>query len=158
MFEVAVTYLLRRGPRGTEVLLGEKLTGLGAGKIVGPGGKLEPGETAARAAAREVLEEVGITVATADLEPIARLRYEFPHRPSWSQASSAFATWEWSGSPIASTELAPTWYALDDLPLERMWHDARLWLPDALAGVFIDADCTYAADNDSVGSFTRTSS
>ena len=37
--------------RGEEVLLIHKKTGLGAGKINGPGGKLEPGETALESAA-----------------------------------------------------------------------------------------------------------
>lgn len=156
MFEVSVTYLLRDGAAGPEVLLGEKLTGLGAGKLVGPGGKLEAGETSTRAAVREVLEEVGIIVLEHDLEPIGRLRYEFPHRPSWSQASSAFIARRWSGDPVPSDELAPAWYPLAELPLARMWHDARLWLPDALGGAFVDADCSYAQDNDTVAEFVRT--
>ncbi|MEQ1840701.1 MAG: NUDIX domain-containing protein, partial [Verrucomicrobiales bacterium] len=47
--------------RGDEVLLIHKKTGLGAGKINGPGGKLEAGETALDAAIREVEEELHIT-------------------------------------------------------------------------------------------------
>ena len=42
--------------RGEEVLLIHKKTGLGAGKINGPGGKLEPGESPLDAARREVLD------------------------------------------------------------------------------------------------------
>lgn len=153
VFEVSVTYLLRRNFGGVEVLLGEKLTGLGAGKLVGPGGKLEPGETPEQAAVRETLEEIGVIVDEADLERVGRLRYTFPHRPAWSQASTAFVTRRWSGEPVASSELAPAWYPLDALPLDRMWHDARLWLPGALAGEAVDADCSYAEDNDSVADF-----
>lgn len=150
-----MTYLLRDSPRGVEVLLGEKLTGLGAGKCVGPGGKLEAGETPEQAAVRETFEEIGVIVAEADLEQVGRLRYVFPHRPAWSQASTAFVTRRWSGEPVASPELAPRWYLLAELPLDRMWHDARLWLPDALAGTPVDADCSYAEDNDSVAEFIR---
>src|SRR5678815_2859529 len=43
------------------VLLIRKKRGLGAGKINGPGGKLEAGETARAAAVREVQEEIGVT-------------------------------------------------------------------------------------------------
>ncbi|HEY5036239.1 MAG TPA: NUDIX domain-containing protein, partial [Chthoniobacterales bacterium] len=39
--------------RGDEVLLIRKKRGFGAGKINGPGGKVEPGETALGAALRE---------------------------------------------------------------------------------------------------------
>jgi 8-oxo-dGTP pyrophosphatase MutT (NUDIX family) len=66
MFEVSVVYILREGARGDEVLLGEKLTGLGIGKIVGPGGKQEPGESPVETALREVYEEVGLTLEAED--------------------------------------------------------------------------------------------
>ncbi len=158
MFEVAVTYLLRSTRGGDEVLLGRKLTGLGAGRVVGPGGKLEGDETAAEAAAREVLEEVGISVAVGALQPVARLSYDFPHRPSWSQASTAFLAREWAGEPVPSAELDPAWFPVGDLPLDEMWDDARLWLPRALAGGFVSAECAYAADNSSVATWTEADS
>ena len=43
-----------------KILLIRKKTGFGAGNINGPGGKLEPGETALEAALREVEEEISI--------------------------------------------------------------------------------------------------
>lgn len=150
MFEVAVTYLLRSTPGGAEVLLGRKLTGIGAGRVVGPGGKLEPGEDAATAAAREVEEEVGIEVAVDDLVRVAELAYDFPHRPAWSQRSTAFLARTWTGTPRASDELVPSWHPVAELPLEQMWDDARLWLPRALAGGLIRAECAYGADNQTV--------
>jgi 8-oxo-dGTP diphosphatase len=155
VFEVAVTYLLRSTPAGEEVLLGRKLTGIGTGRVVGPGGKLEPDETAAEAAVREVLEEVGIFVAPGALQPVARLTYEFPHRPEWSQASTAFLAREWSGTPEPSRELEPEWFPLASLPLGDMWDDARLWLPRALAGDFVRAFCSYAEDNRSVAEWSE---
>ena len=45
--------------RGGEILLIRKKRGLGAGKINGPGGRLEPGETALDCAVRETREELG---------------------------------------------------------------------------------------------------
>lgn len=150
MFAVAVTYLLRQTSDGVEVLLGEKLTGLGSGKVVGPGGKLEAGETAVEAAAREVAEEVGLIVAPTALQRVAELRYTFPHRPSWSQRSTAFVAREWAGEPVPSSELRPAWHPVSALPLDRMWDDARRWLPRVLAGETLSVDCSYAADNDTV--------
>ena len=43
------------------VLLIRKKRGLGAGKINGPGGRLEPGETLLECAVREIQEELCIT-------------------------------------------------------------------------------------------------
>ena len=45
--------------RGEEILLIDKKTGLGKGKINGPGGKVDPGETPEQAASRELREETG---------------------------------------------------------------------------------------------------
>lgn len=43
-----------------------------------PGGKLEPGETSRQALDRELYEELGITVQTAD--PLIQLRHDYPDR------------------------------------------------------------------------------
>ena len=48
--------------KGGEVLLIEKLTGIGQGKINGPGGKIDPGETAEQGVIRECQEELHIDV------------------------------------------------------------------------------------------------
>ena len=46
--------------RDGEILLIEKKRGLGAGKINGPGGKIDPGESALTCGKRELAEEVGL--------------------------------------------------------------------------------------------------
>jgi mutator protein MutT len=147
MFEVAVVYLERQGPRGIEILLGEKLTGLGVGKIVGPGGKLEAGESPVQCAIREVSEEVGVALRPESLRHIARIDYPFQNRPSLSQRSHAFVVREWEGEPVASPELAPSWWSLEDLPLDRMWADASLWLPRALRGEFLVGEFLIGEDD-----------
>jgi len=139
MFEVSVVYILRAGTGGDEVLLGEKLTGLGVGKVVGPGGKQEPGETPVATAVREVREEVGLALSPENLVPLARITYPFVGRPKLSQRSHAFVVREWSGEPRSSDEISPAWWAISHLPLTRMWSDAALWLPRALGGEFVEA-------------------
>ena len=47
--------------RQEEILLIRKLRGLGAGKLNGPGGRLEPGESLLDCAVREVQEELCVT-------------------------------------------------------------------------------------------------
>lgn len=132
--QVCVCYLLREREGVTEVLLGRKKHGLGQGKYVGLGGKLEAGETATDAAVREVFEESGVVVRGSSLEPRGLLSYHFPHHEAWSQESSVFVCREWDGVPGPSDELDPEWFALSSVPFDEMWDDARYWLPDVLAG------------------------
>jgi 8-oxo-dGTP pyrophosphatase MutT (NUDIX family) len=150
VYDVCVVYLVRERRtwqgRRTEVLLGEKLTGLGIGKLVGAGGKLEPGENPRAAAVREVAEELGVAVDPADLHPISRITYPFVDKADWSQRSFGFVTRVWNGTPAATAELAPRWFPVDRIPFDRMWADARLWLPGALAGEFVEATYSFRAD------------
>lgn len=144
--EVCVCYLLREAAAGTEVLLGRKKTGLGEGNLVGPGGKLEPGESPAAAAVREVREEVGVSIRRQSLLLVGELTYPFTHHPKFSQKWWAFVCREWKGEPTESEELAPEWFPLADIPLDRMWDDAKHWLPSALAGQFVRATFIFGAD------------
>jgi len=144
--QVCVCYLLREHAGGTEVLLGRKKHGLGAGNFVGPGGKLEPGESAVDAAVREVFEEAGVVVAASDLEPRGLLSYFFPYREAWSQESSVFVCRIWRGEPTRSDELDPEWFPLERVPYDQMWDDARRWLPGVLAGASVRRSFVFGED------------
>jgi 8-oxo-dGTP diphosphatase len=143
--------LLTRISGGTsQVLLGHKKRGLGAGKIVGLGGHVEPGETPAQAAARETKEEAGIDVAPDDLSEAAHLTFIFPVRPEWDMTVAVFTAASWTGEATVTTEITPEWFPFAGLPLDRMWDDARYWLPRVLAGERVRATFTYADDCDTV--------
>ncbi|MGN8553927.1 UNVERIFIED_CONTAM: 8-oxo-dGTP diphosphatase [Microbacterium sp. SLM126] len=144
--EVCVVYLLRTSAEGLEVLLGDKRTGLGRGKVVGIGGKLDRGESARDAAAREVLEEVGVAVAASDLVDAGAIDYHFPTKPEWSQRSTVFVARRWSGDPVETDEITPRWYPLSEVPYARMWDDAVRWLPAVLRGGRVDARYTFGPD------------
>src|SRR5215472_3354734 len=62
MIRTCLCLVRRQTTRGPEVLLGLKKTGFGAGKWVGLGGHVEPGEKPVAAAVREVEEESGLLV------------------------------------------------------------------------------------------------
>lgn len=144
--EVCVVYLVRDAPAGPEVLLGRKLTGLGEGKMVAPGGKLELGESPVDAAVREVREEVGLTVDAGALQMLGTLTYLFPTKPEWSQVSWAFLAHGDFGEAAASDELDALWTPVSSLPINEMWDDARYWLPDLLQGTPVVATFAFGSD------------
>jgi 8-oxo-dGTP diphosphatase len=137
-----------------QVLLGHKKTGLGRGKIVGLGGHVEPGESPAEAAVREVKEESGLTVLQSALTETAHVTFLFPAHPSWDMDVAVFTAASWSGEATESDEIRPQWYPVASLPLRRMWDDAPRWLPRVLAGERLRATFTYADDNETVAAET----
>ncbi|MCX6503188.1 MAG: 8-oxo-dGTP diphosphatase [Microbacterium sp.] len=139
LIDVCVVYILRTRDEVPEVLLGYKRTGLGLGRVVGIGGKVEAGETVPQAAVREIQEETGLTVSAADLDPVGVLDYHFPSRPDYSQRSHVFVCRRFAGEPVETEEIVPAWFAVGDVPYERMWDDAGRWLPEVLRGGSITA-------------------
>ena len=137
------------------VLLGLKKTGFGAGRIVGIGGGIEDSETPVAAAVRELLEETGLVVATANLRDAGRLEFRFAVQPAWDMIADLFVTYRWQGTALETLEIAPLWWDIDALPWEQMWPDGRSWLLECLRGEWIDAVCVYAPDGQTVQSFTR---
>jgi 8-oxo-dGTP diphosphatase len=135
---------------GAQVLLGHKKSGLGTGKIVGLGGHVEADESPAQAAAREVKEEAGIAVAPEALTQAAHLTFLFPVRPRWDMTVAVFTGADWTGEATETDEITPEWFPLTALPLDRMWDDARQWLPRVLAGERLTATFTYAQDCETV--------
>ena len=143
--------LTRTSADGTrEVLLGDKKTGLGTGKVVALGGHVEPGESPAEAAAREVKEESGLRVTPGALARVAHVTFLFPARPAWDMTVEIFTAPDWSGELAESDELRPRWFPVAALPFGRMWQDAPYWLPRVLAGERLTATFSYADDNEAV--------
>jgi len=121
------------------VLLIHKRRGHGAGRINGPGGKLDAGETPLACAIRETLEETGVTVQDARL--VAVMRFVELEGDDW--LGYVFVAHRYTGAPGATDEAVPEWFPLERLPLERMWPDDRLWLPRVLAGETLRGDFLF---------------
>jgi 8-oxo-dGTP diphosphatase len=107
------------------ILLIEKKRGLGAGKINGPGGKIDPGETALEAAIRETQEELMITPHAP--RKLGELRFSMSDCPDI--LCHVYRADDFSGTPTETDEAVPVWTALDAIPYHRMWEDDRHWLP-----------------------------
>jgi 8-oxo-dGTP diphosphatase len=110
------------------VLLIRKKRGLGAGKINGPGGKLDPGETELECAIRETEEELGVTA----LDAVKHGELWFQFTDGLGMKVGVFRATRWMGEPRETAEAIPLWTALDALPLEEMWADDRLWLHEVV--------------------------
>ncbi|WP_026554151.1 8-oxo-dGTP diphosphatase [Arthrobacter sp. 35W] len=147
---VTLCFLLRANGSGQEVLLGLKKTGFGSGKIVGVGGHVEPGETTAEAACREVAEEVHVVVEERHLIPAGTVEFVFPARGEWNMSTTVYLTERWTGEPAESDEIAPQWHRVDALPVQQMWADAEHWLPAMISGQRIAVTVVLADDNESV--------
>jgi 8-oxo-dGTP diphosphatase len=122
------------------LLLIRKRRGHGAGKINGPGGKLEPGEAPLEGVLRETDEEVGI--APRDIRLAAVLRFIDTRDEDW--LGYIFIGMGCVGTPRETAEASPAWHALDRLPLEEMWDDDRYWLPRILAGERLEGEFLFA--------------
>ena len=111
--------------RGGKILLIHKKLGLGAGKINGVGGRLEPGETPLQAAVREVEEE--LCIRAIDPEKVGRLSFQF--LDGLALEVTVFRSSSYKGTPTETGEAKPVWFDLDEIPYKKMWEDDRLWLP-----------------------------
>ena len=149
MRDRTLCFLIREIP-ATKVLLGFKKVRFGAGKYAGFGGRIEPGETIAAAAIRELEEETGVKVLEENLQRVGHLTFVFPAKPSWSQVVHVFLTTTWDGNPVESEEMMPVWFSVNGIPYEHMWQDAAHWLPHILAGERIRARFTFKEDNETV--------
>lgn len=142
--------LLTQGNPPDSVLLGYKKEGFGTGKYTGFGGKVEAEETVYGAAARELEEETGLRVALEKLRRVGDLTFVFPAKTDWSQRVHVFQAGSWQGELAESREMIPAWFAVDSLPFDQMWHDARTWLPRILNGQRVRARFRFAQDNETV--------
>ncbi len=108
-----------------QILLIEKKRGLGAGKINGPGGKIEPGETPLEAAIRETQEELLVTPHTP--RKLGELMFAMSDSPDIM--CHVYRADGFTGTPTETDEAVPAWTSLDSIPYHNMWEDDRHWLP-----------------------------
>lgn len=117
--------------RASQILLGMKKRGFGAGRWNGFGGKVKDGEAVEDAARREFLEEAGL--AARELSKRGDLHFTFAGDPVPLYVQ-VFEALSWDGEAKESEEMAPKWFFLTKIPYDAMWPDDKLWLPLFLAG------------------------
>ena len=111
--------------KDNRVLLIEKKRGLGAGKINGPGGKIDPGETPTQAVIRETQEELLITpVGTRKIGELCFVMSDCP-----DIFCHVYRADDHEGEPTETDEAVPLWASVGDIPYHRMWEDDFHWMP-----------------------------
>ena len=125
--ERATLLFVRKNGR---LLLIHKKRGLGAGKINGPGGRIDPGETPRQCAVREVQEELCVTPT--GVRKAGELMFQFTN--GHSIHGYVFTATGIRGRPKETFEAIPIWISEKEIPYGRMWADDRVWLPLMLAG------------------------
>ena len=115
---------------GGRILLIRKKRGLGAGKINGPGGRLEAGESPLDCAIREVQEELQTTPT--GLEMCGENLFQFVD--GYSTHVYVFRASGCAPEPEETEEAAPIWTPTERIPYDQMWEDDELWLPLVLRG------------------------
>jgi len=113
-----------------EILLIEKKRGIGQGKVNGPGGKIDPGETPLECAVRETMEEVEIQA----LRPVKLGELHFAMSDIPDILCHVFLARDFEGTPSRTEEADPFWCRLQDIPYDRMWRDDIHWLPHLIDG------------------------
>lgn len=129
--------------RGGQVLLIRKKRGLGAGKINGPGGKLEPEETPLECAIRETREE--LLIDALHVRPAGELFFHAEDDMPRIHAH-VFVASDYRGTPTETDEASPLWFPFESVPYEEMWQDDCLWLPQVLEGRSITGWFTFVAE------------
>lgn len=124
---VPAAYVFLR--RGEDVLL-QLRTGTGFMDdhwAAAAAGHVEDGESVFEAACREALEELGVTIAAANLRPLTAMhRTQRNHSAVDERVDFFFECWEWRGEPhIVETAKAADlgWFSLDALPHPVVPHE-----------------------------------
>lgn len=140
--DATICFLIRDG----KVLLAMKTEKIGVGCLNGYGGGIEPGETPEQCAIRELEEECSIRTLKDGIEKVAIMKFRNRTSDGFEFICTChiFLIRKWKGEPKSSETMTdPTWFPVENLPIDKMMPADRLWLPPLLAGRKIIGMATY---------------
>jgi len=117
--------------RGGEVLIGQRRPDQPMALLWEfPGGKIEAGESAEEALARELCEELGIRATVGD--PVTRIRHNYRH--GGAVDLQFFAVHEFQGEISNNIYQQVRWVRIEDLPSYEFLAADRNLIKDLAAG------------------------
>lgn len=84
------------------------------------------------------------------LEKVAEIDFFFLKMPEWNQKVHVFFAKKWKGEPKESEEMLPKWFAIKDVPINKMWQDDPHWLLHAIKGKKIKASFSFGENNEDI--------
>lgn len=125
-----------------KVLLIRKKRGLGAGKINGPGGRLEDNETPEQCAIRETNEE--LIINPLNVRSAGELFFHANDMPRIH--GYVYVATDYEGTPTETDEAIPIWFDIDEIPYDEMWEDDQIWLHRVLLGESVRGYFTFVEE------------
>lgn len=124
--------------RDGKVLLGLKKKKIGAGRLNGWGGGVDPGETLRQCAVREFEEETGgVKISPTDLCKVGIVHFK-NHKTDGSVfvcTVHMYTISTWTGEIRETEEMGPPqWYSISDLASENLCPADPYWMPRMLSG------------------------
>lgn len=120
-------YLIRDG-QWLMLLRNKKKNDINAGKWIGVGGKIEPGETPREGMRREIYEETGLHVSHLDYRGIIYFIYEKKDAEKiWTYTANDF-----DGNPTECNEGTLAWIPAKDVLNLELWDGDRIFLEKLL--------------------------
>jgi len=127
--------------KGNQLLLAMKKRGFGVGRWNGYGGKVNLGETIEESLKREIGEESGMELE--EFRKIGLMRFENVDK---MVEVHIFEATSWKGEPVETEEMAPAWFALENIPFSEMWPSDPLWYPYYFGGKSFVGDVVFDKD------------
>ncbi len=143
MIEATMVFLLS----GNHMLLGQKTKSHCIGKLVPPGGKIDPGESVYRYAVRETEDECGLTPVM-NRQPVGSIYCHYPPESQKDIPVHVFRAIRYKGDLRDSNELNDVqWYSATESTYDRMMAGDRFWVPHVMRNIPFQAELWYDADS-----------
>lgn len=125
----------------SNVLLGMKKRGFGAGRWNGFGGKLQEGESVEDAARREFNEETGLM--SKNISKKGSLTFIYNHDQLIMEVH-VFSVLDYVGELRETEEMLPKWFSRDEIPFADMWPSDEYWFHLFLDGKKFEGEFIFS--------------